>query len=132
MPLASSREASIRRAERVSAEASEHRRRERLSLPTTIDSATVATEAKARRRQSTRRDSIAAFKARAQERLEVTSKENSPPAPYSPPLTRSTKKARKGGFLEESVGLILSFSPPNQEENARRERKELEKKEGAR
>jgi hypothetical protein len=132
MPLASSREASIRRSERVEAEASEHRRRERLSLPSTIDSATVATEAKVRRRQSTRRDSIAAFKARAHERLQATSKENSPPAPYSPPLTRSAKKPRVVGTLEESMGLILSFSPPNQEENARREREEFENKERAR
>lgn len=137
MPLASSREAAKKRAERAAADVRELRRRESLSLPMTIDSSTKVTEAKLIRRRSARRDSIASFKAQAkQQRLK---KENTPPRipksksmleNYSPPLTRSAKKQRYDG--DDTQSLVLTFSPPDQEENARREQNEKELKEMAR
>ena len=127
MPLASSREASLARAERVEAERKEQARRKRLSLPSTIVSTTIATEDKARRRQSLRRQSLASQK---------SSKENDPPRRYSPPQTRSATKQKKARHdarpRPTGAGIVLTFSPPNQSENARREQQELAYKENQR
>lgn len=130
MPLASSREASLKREERVAAERTAEARRKRLSLPNTCKSSTVATEDKARRRMSmlsqARRDSIASFKAEQKKKRQEMAKENH----YSPPMTRSTSKNKKQRVEEPAVkGTILSFSPPDQQENARREAEELRQKE---
>jgi|UPI000581A959 kinesin family protein C1 len=139
MPLASSRHASQKRAEAVAAEKKERERRQRLSLPASIKSTTHVNEAKAKRRLSRRLSA----------HLTISSKENgapnkksnaaspeSPrlgPTPYykiveerggqkSPPLTRSHKKeSRKDPTEFRGGGMVLNFSPPNQEENARRE-----------
>lgn len=113
--------------------------RRRDSLPSTCESSTVATEAKVLRRQSLRRESLSEFKARQKElRLqqqktrdeELKALEELPPKPdkenqgaYSPPLTRSAKKARFDS------GIVLNFSPPNQEENARREKEANQRRE---
>jgi len=88
--------------------------RRRDSLPSTIESSTVATEAKAKRRQSIRRESIAEFKARAKH--ERAMKEL-----YSPPQTRSAKKQQNQG--------VMSFSPPDQELNERMEKERVAKAE---
>ena len=137
MPLVSSREAAQKRAERAAADAREQRRRDRSSsLPMTIESSTKATNEKAMRRRSTRRESIASFKEKAKAIRNTIKKENTPPrrlpfaSTYSPPLTRSAKKARFEG--EDAQSLVLNFSPPDQQENARREKKEKEMREMAR
>jgi hypothetical protein len=130
MPLASSREASLSRAERVKAGKKVVRKQQRLSLPSTIESVTKATEDKARRRQSIRRESLASFKEQAEKLKSAAdvfvSKENAPPKRFSPPITRSaSKKERFDAPSQSGGGRVLSFSPPNQAENARREREEL-------
>jgi hypothetical protein len=62
---------------------------------------------------------------------------------YSPPETRSAKKRRTSlseqptddedhGAVNQTGGCVLTFSPPDQKENARREKAELEEKERAR
>jgi len=78
MPLASSREASKKRAERVAKEKKEERRRQQISLPSTIDSSTSVNEAKVQRRLSARRNSS--------NKLNVQTKENARPnqPPKSP------------------------------------------------
>lgn len=166
MPLASSREAVMRRSERVAMEKKEQQRRERLSLPHSLrnkaSSSTASTasvtsdacsEARVKRRQSARhRESIAEFKIRnkkERERLEQervkenTTVNGSSPARashrskiYSPPVTRSAKKLRRQGddSIADSTSssrrsLVMSFSPPDQEENARREQERLEREE---
>lgn len=109
--------------------------RRRDSLPSSCDSSTVVTEKNVRLRQAARRQSIAEFKLQAKkERDLVLRKENDPPcAPYSPPLTRSARKsAQVIGIPRSSTGLVLNFSPPDQEENEHRERLEKERKEAAR
>ena len=133
----SSRQASLARAKkRVKADKVDHARRQpRLSLPSTIESSTVATEDKAKRRQSLRRrqSDIANFKKeqlRKRKELEAAKENSTTPAKgdkkdpnmYSPPLTRSAKKAKGPGSL-------FSFSPPDQKLNARREREARERAE---
>lgn len=52
---------------------------------------------------------------------------------YSPPETRSAKKRRTSlSGIGNVSGCLLTFSPPNQKENARREKEILEKREKAR
>ncbi len=47
---------------------------------------------------------------------------------FSPPLTRSAKKKKARHSNGQPNGGVLLFSPPNQAENARREKMEREKK----
>ena len=121
MPLTSSREAAQKRSERARADVKEQRRRENLSLPMTIKSSTKATEAKAMRRRSVRRESLRA------KQLDENAQPGRPPMlPYSPPLTRSAKKARRDG---DTQSLVLTFSPPDHAENERRHRNEIKMRE---
>ncbi|GAX16856.1 hypothetical protein FisN_5Hh229 [Fistulifera solaris] len=109
--------------------------RRRDSLPSSCDSSTVVTEKNVRLRQAARRQSIAEFKLQAKKQRDlILRKENDPPSnPYSPPMTRSAKKSSQViGIPRCSNGLVLNFSPPNQEENEAREQLEKERKEAAR
>ena len=86
MPLASSREASQKRAERVAKEKKEERRRQRMqrmSLPSTIDSSTSVNEAKVQRRLSARRNSFAKLNVQTKENARPNHPPKSPgPTPY--------------------------------------------------
>ena len=145
MPLASSRSASQKRAASVAAEKKEEKRRQRLSLPSTCDSSTVVTESKARRRQSLRRQSS------CKENSDPHQHSNTPPkklgvTPYwkvaegrggetSPRLTRSAskdKRSKKNHHPPRPGAGVLTFSPPNQMENAKREERERMEKQAAR
>jgi hypothetical protein len=139
MPLASSRHASQKRAEAVAAEKKERERRQRLSLPASIKSTTHVNEAKAKRRLSRRLSAHLTISSKENDAPNKKSNAASPesprlgPTPYykiveerggqkSPPLTRSHKKeSRKDPTEFRGGGMVLNFSPPNQEENARRE-----------
>jgi hypothetical protein len=93
------------------------------------------TEKNVRLRQAARRQSIAEFKLQAKKQRDlILRKENDPPSdPYSPPMTRSARKSSQViGIPRCSNGLVLNFSPPNQEENEARERLEKERKEASR
>lgn len=117
MPLASSVGSSKRSiASSDSGRPTKHQRR--LSLPMSADSSTAVNTKKVQRRRSLRRQSIA------------SSKEN---PHFSPPETRSAKKKRLNAeFMQGGAGAMLTFSPPNQKENARREKEEIERKESER
>ena len=96
----------------------------RLSLPVSAHSSTVITKPKVDRRRSLRRQSSS-----------FSSKENKynralPNPHFSPPETRSAKKKRlQTQFMQGGAGALFTFSPPNQAENARREKEEIERKE---
>jgi hypothetical protein len=155
MPLASSRSAADKRSESVNAEKKEQQRRQRLSFPNTIQSSTVVNETKAivsRRRRSSARYQRQSSESSLNVEVASTKENNAnknllPPAspgqgptPYwktteerggemSPRLTRSQKKKAKPSdhlpLQERDMGVMLSFSPPNQEANARREQQEM-------
>jgi hypothetical protein len=155
MPLASSRSAAEKRSESVNAEKKEQQRRQRLSFPNTIQSSTVVNETKAivsRRRRSSaryqRQSSESSLTVEVNENNANTNANNknllppqSPglgPTPYwkttedremSPRLTRSQRKKSSSNLplqeRERDMGVMLAFSPPNQEENARREQREM-------
>jgi hypothetical protein len=159
MPLASSRSAAEKRSESVTAERKEQQRRNRLSFPNTIQSSTVVNETKAketRRRRSSARyqrqssesslavDGVKENKAHANATNLLPPKSpGQGPTPYwktteerggemSPRLTRSQKKKDSDNpslLQERDMGVMLTFSPPNQEENARREQQEMKARE---
>lgn len=132
MPLASDRSASLHRQKMVEAEKKAEARKRRLSLPKTIRSTTHVNAAKVEHRRKSRRLS---------ERFKENELPESPPqgpTPYhkvvqerggevSPRLTRSQKKVKQVSKHERrGSGMVLSFSPPNQELNARREKDRIE------
>jgi hypothetical protein len=91
----------------------------RLSLPNTVPSTTVVTKSKVERRRSI---------------LRSKENEKSKEAPYSPPQTRSNKKPKLSinpSFFDAKnrTNAMLHFSPPDHEENLRREQERLQKQE---
>ncbi|GKY99491.1 hypothetical protein MPSEU_000903300 [Mayamaea pseudoterrestris] len=129
MPLASSRDASRKRASSVS---SASRNKKRLSLPATISSATsVGPKNIIRRRQSLSRQNSSES---------LAAKENAKPGttPYyvvaeerggemSPRITRSAKKNKlPPSMMQKGGGVQLTFSPPDQ---AKIRQMELDKEE---
>lgn len=112
----------------------------RLSLPSTIQSTTVATKAKAERRRSIRRESSAGSLSNGgggkPPAKAPSCNENEAPVqnhPYSPPETRSVKKKKhlNPDFMENATrtAAVLQFSPPNQATNERREREHIQRRE---
>lgn len=89
--------------------------KKRQSLPSTIASSTKINQSKVERRKSIRRQSL--------------SHKN---PNFSPPETRSAKKKKiVNSFLKPQPN-VLSFSPPNQKENERRELEERQRAEAER
>lgn len=152
MPLASSLSAAQKRAEVVEMERRQQERRasvmqgrrRRLSLPTTIQSSTVATKSKVDRRRSIRRENssnslasanAAASKENADNNTNINHKRTSSNIHcyYSPPETRSAKKKKlelNPAFFDTiKPSSLLSFPPPNQAANEQREIKRLEQAE---
>lgn len=132
MPLASSLTSAQKRAEVVAMERRQQERRtavvsgrRRLSLPSTIQSSTVATKSKVDRRRSIRRESSSGSVGSVP-LAGVADKENALGG-YSPPETRSAKKkkALNPAFLGNSTTAWMQFSPPDQEANQRNERERI-------
>eukprot|EP00977_Amphora_coffeiformis_P008132 scaffold1819_cov160-Amphora_coffeaeformis.AAC.2 len=142
MPLASSRSASLKRAQALDAEKKE-RKRMRKSLPSTIPSAFTVDEAKCRRSIARRQSFSSKCESDNNENDEPNALRQGP-TPYwkvvqdrggaiSPPQTRSAKKNKLPPRHDAPRnGVMLAFSPPDQKLNEQREKGEAEAKAAAR